>query len=599
MLTRNTILILTAYIITLSFSQNCPGAAFFNGQRCAPCASNCQCTQENTCTSCLAGYTYNALFTSCLQCPIALDAVNIGCKECCYQVQGPGFVCSSCASGNYIFQQGGQCLKVDGCTSLSSQGVCLACATGFYLSQGLCAICDSSCATCQDSSVCLTCASGYFNGTDVNHALCQACSTGCSTCTDASTCSACTAGYRLTTPTCTACPSNCESCSSGACLTCTSPAVLVGTSCYACTETSQQGSVGCTACTTTGVRIECSACSDGYYLDSATKTCLTCHSKFPNSVLCNFDQPLQCLDDAHATLTSRYYLVGSTCVSNTKNCKNMLDSSGTCSLCYFSATEGYYSLVGGVCTLCNVAGCLTYSSTCQCLSCQNGYQFINNQCNACQSLHCNVCQTTVTSCQTCAVSYGRESSACLLCSPSNCYNCDGDHTICATCNAGYYLNSGLCYACQANCASCISNVQCTSCQATHYLQNNGRCKVLPSNCVNIDTTTLSSNVGGCKRCQYGYILLDGNCYPCGLTLFNVKRCLFSWNCVMTNFAPTTTFPLPGNRPFKWPLWLSWLFLCSGYDLVTNKIYHFRTMFHPSSSSYFSFSSYSSVFSGFN
>lgn len=251
---------------------------------------------------------------------------------------------------------------------------------------------------------------------------------------------------------------------------------------------------------------------------------MTCHSKFPNSALCTFDSPLQCLSDAHATLASRYYLVGTTCMANTNNCKSMLDNTGACSLCYFTLADGYYSLIGGVCTLCNVAGCQTYSSTCQCLSCQDGYQFINNQCNACQSLHCNVCQATVISCQTCAVSYGRESSACLLCSPANCYNCDGDHTICATCNAGYYLNSGMCYACQSNCATCISSVQCTSCQATHYLQNNGRCKVLPSNCVNIDNSTLSSNVGSCKRCQYGYILLDGNCYPCGLTLFNLELC---------------------------------------------------------------------------
>ena len=296
---------------------------------------------------------------------------------------------------------------MDGCTTLTTQGVCSSCATGFYLSQGLCATCDASCATCQDSSVCLTCAAGYFNGTNVNHALCQACSTGCSTCSDASTCTACSATYRLNVAACTSCTANCDVCTASACTTCSAGAVLVGVTCHVCTDTTQQGSIGCTTCTTTGTRIECTVCAAGYYLDPATKACATCSSKFPNSILCTFDAPLQCSNDAHATLTSRFYLVGNQCVANTNNCKDMLDNTGACSVCYFTQAEGYYSLIGGVCTLCNVAGCLTYSSTCQCLSCNSGFQFINNQCNSCQSLHCSVCQASVTACQSCDVAYGR------------------------------------------------------------------------------------------------------------------------------------------------------------------------------------------------
>lgn len=83
-------------IITHINAQICPASYFFNGQKCAPCKANCHCTVEDTCSSCLSGYTYDALFQNCLQCPIATSAVNIGCKECCYKVQGPAFVCSSC-----------------------------------------------------------------------------------------------------------------------------------------------------------------------------------------------------------------------------------------------------------------------------------------------------------------------------------------------------------------------------------------------------------------------------------------------------------------------------------------------------------------------
>ena len=63
---------------------------------------------------------------------------------------------------------------------------------------------------------------------------------------------------------------------------------------------------------------------------------------------------------------------------------------------------------------------------------------------------------------------------------------------------------------------------CTTCSVGYFLQSNGRCKQLPSNCIDIDTTTLDSAVGSCKRCSYGYMLLDGNCYPCSNSLFNVS-----------------------------------------------------------------------------
>ena len=176
----------------------------------------------------------------------------------------------------------------------------------------------------------------------------------------------------------------------------------------------------------------------------------------------------------------------------------------------------------GVCVLCSVTGCLTYSTACQCLSCQNGYQFINNQCVLCQSLHCHKCQTSVSICELCAPSYGRLSNACVACQQANCNNCDGDNTVCSTCNVGYYRSGGICYTCQANCLSCSSNIICTSCITGTYLQTNGRCKTLPANCIQIDVLSLGSNVGICKRCRYGYMLIEGNCYPCSNSLFNVN-----------------------------------------------------------------------------
>jgi len=81
--------------------------------------------------------------------------------------------------------------------------------------------------------------------------------------------------------------------------------------------------------------------------------------------------------------------MANTCVANTKNCKVMKNVNGDCSSCYFEAPDNYYKLNGLQCTKCILAGCASFSTTCQCLSCQNGYRFINNLCSACQNLHCN------------------------------------------------------------------------------------------------------------------------------------------------------------------------------------------------------------------
>ena len=539
---RNQKLIISSFFliifIQIAHSQNCPASYFFNSQRCAPCKQNCLCSQENTFTSCLPCFTYDALFENCLQCPTASSVVNVGCKECCYQVKGPAFVCSSCPAGQYVFDIGGQCIQLAGCLNINTQGSCTSCASGFYLYQGTCTACDASCATCPDSSYCLTCNTGYFNATDISYSLCQACSLGCKTCTSGSACTMCNDGFRISGGTCSACTSNCITCTALVCNTCNALSGLISGICYLCTDSAKQGSAGCLTCTSNPTRILCTSCAAGYFLDSTTQACVQCSTQYPNSILCTATNIIQCANDQAAILTSRYYLVGNTCVQNLKNCKDMKDSSGKCSSCYFSPTA-YYSLNSGTgaCVLCNnVVGCLTYSSTCVCTACQNGYQFINNQCNACQNLHCHVCQTSISACQGCAPSYGRMSSACVLCQRSNCYNCDGDNTVCAVCNIGYYLNSGKCYSCQANCVSCVSNTKCTSCIVGTYLQSNGRCKTLPDFCIDIDTTTLSSSVGSCKRCQYGYILIEGNCYPCSSSLFNVNHILFSWIFAMTSIA---------------------------------------------------------------
>ena len=74
-----------------------------------------------------------------------------------------------------------------------------------------------------------------------------------------------------------------------------------------------------------------------YFLDE-DDICRKCEDNIPGASRCR-DQntPTQCLDDHDAVLTNRYYLVGISCVENTKSCKKIADIHGNCSSCY----DGY------------------------------------------------------------------------------------------------------------------------------------------------------------------------------------------------------------------------------------------------------------------
>jgi hypothetical protein len=151
-------------------------------------------------------------------------------------VTGPAFVCSSCQLGAYVFQIGGQCINLQGCLSITTNGMCTQCSSGYYLNQGQCLSCDASCATCNDISLCLNCNNGYYNGTNVDFSLCQSCSAGCLACTSSVTCTSCTTGYRLSGGSCIACSNSCNSCSATACTACSQLSGLISGICYLCTD---------------------------------------------------------------------------------------------------------------------------------------------------------------------------------------------------------------------------------------------------------------------------------------------------------------------------------------------------------------------------
>lgn len=127
------------------------------------------------------------------------------------------FVCSSCPALSNTYLLGGQCVRIEGCSSITADGLCQTCTSGFFSKDGTCIACHASCTTCTDSTFCTSCSTGYYNATNANLGVCAACPVGCSACTSSTVCSTCVSRYRLSGSTCVACPLHCLACSATAC----------------------------------------------------------------------------------------------------------------------------------------------------------------------------------------------------------------------------------------------------------------------------------------------------------------------------------------------------------------------------------------------
>jgi hypothetical protein len=366
----------------------------------------------NICSSCISGYTsYNG---QCIQCPQS-SGIYGTCSSCCSQTSGTQLTCTDCASvaNSYTFLYSGRCLVSPGCFEIDANGFCTQCFEGFYETNNLCYTCDASCATCTDSTNCLTCSNGYYWGVS-NGGLCKSCPSGCATCDSSGTCASCLANFYIFQSNCLNCPANCNGCSDGSTCTSCSAGILVSNLCILCADTTYGGSAGCVSCYNNNNFIACTQCADTYFL-SSTGLCQLCSSLIPGGLRCR-DQntPTQCQSDSSATLTARYYLVGITCIQNTKSCRYISDIYGNCSQCYSG-----YTLTLGACVQCAFTGCSpanasVVTNVCTCTNCLNGFYLTGVRCTACATAQCSTCTPTV----------------------------------CTVCNQGYHLNA--LQACIAN-----------------------------------------------------------------------------------------------------------------------------------------------------
>lgn len=198
------------------------------------------------CTSCRAGFTYkklglsgypsnqyvcrctnngfqNATTFTCLGCadviPFCTSCINLNsghfsptCGKC---TTGYFTVPSDGSWGGYI--ECGKCIA--GCSGCSSFTSCTTCGTGLVNVNGICS-CSSS--------------TSYYSATTKTCTTCPLAITGCVTCTAvgaATTCVSCNTGFFLTNGTCTACQTNCLSCSITTCSSCALTFIVSGNTC--------------------------------------------------------------------------------------------------------------------------------------------------------------------------------------------------------------------------------------------------------------------------------------------------------------------------------------------------------------------------------
>lgn len=469
------------------------------------------------------GYTmYNG---QCIQCPQS-SGIYGTCSSCCSKTEGTQLSCTDCTvvANSYTFLYSGRCIVSPGCFEIDKNGFCLECFTGFYELNNLCYACHASCATCTDSTNCLTCKSGYYWAV-ANGGLCSACPSGCATCDTAGVCSSCLSGYYLFQSNCLACPTYCSGCSDGSTCTACSQGILVSNLCVLCTDTTYQGSTGCTSCVAANNFISCSQCADTYFLD-ANGVCQLCSSYISGAIRCsNQNTPTQCLYDYNTTLTERYYLVGITCIKNTKNCRKIADIYANCSVCY----DGFI-VSSGACVACAFTGCLPANSTvvsnvCTCTVCSSGYYLVGAICTPCSTANCASCPGNT--CASCKTGFFFSTGTCSASTAANCLTASSA-SLCSVCLDSYYLGTNnLCYSCQAHCLKCTGRYTCTQCNTAggYYLHSTNTCLAMPANCV-----ALAADYT-CKLCSYGYYIYYGYCVPCNVELGTVILRLFSWTNV--------------------------------------------------------------------
>jgi proprotein convertase subtilisin/kexin type 5 len=195
---------------------------YMNGNSCTMCPANCRNCDKFGCYYCISGYSR----TSTLNCT---PTCQLPCATC----SSSPTTCTSCIAGYSYNPLNNTCLS-----QISCQGACSVCPAGYVLQLGICQPCSTTnCQICSSSNLtqCLTCIQGYYFNSSTNQ--CSPCLSGCTSCVNDKICMTCNPGSTTqivsSTIQCVLCTSPCSTCQYLAdyCLSCSSGYMLVGTTC--------------------------------------------------------------------------------------------------------------------------------------------------------------------------------------------------------------------------------------------------------------------------------------------------------------------------------------------------------------------------------
>ena len=391
--------------------NDCKMALHYDGAQC--CSLDCAtCTSgsSTTCASCKIGFYLSE--GKCTPCDTSCAG---GCTEA-----GPT-KCNACKNG-FLYDSAQCCSSKCATCTTGSSTTCSTCSIGFYLSEGQCVACDSTCANgCIGAgpAKCNVCKSGFpYDGAQCCSSKCATCTTDSST-----TCASCSIGFYLKDGKCVACdstcaggctgagPANCIACKNGfpydgaqcclpscetcitdsstKCATCSPDLHLKGDNCCSldCATCPSASPKTCLSCNTTsyldtGKCHSCDEACDGGCTGAGPTKCTTCKATFPMS------KDSQCCSSSCATCAK--------------------GSSTTCTSC----STGFY-LLAGKCLLCDDScngGCTGTGPT-KCLTCKAAFPRVNNQC--CDS-ECATCAPgSADSCDSCRIGFYLSEEKCV------------------------------------------------------------------------------------------------------------------------------------------------------------------------------------------
>jgi len=176
-------------------------------------------------------------------------------------------------------------------------------------------------------------------------------------------------------------------------------------------------------------------------------------------------------------------------------------------------------------------------------------------CTKCTDTKAKTCSATDVP-LTCIMGYWLKNNSCVACEPNKCAACDNTGK-CTACQAGYAFDAtNGCLICTQNCIKCSKRDTCDTCAANFYLDPTSKfCSPMRPNCVAFEPSG-----GVCKRCKYGYDLINGWCLRCTDLVFDadktfegfysMDRCkkIADTTACSTTIAPPTPGPGPNPTP---------------------------------------------------